>query len=170
MSKITNPNKISAEDHGQVFFHWQIPEYTKFIKGFFWYVFMGLCALGLLIYAFWTANFLFALIIGIIIFIVYLHDRHEPLMLDFKITEDGIQVGRDFYDYKKLKKFWIIYEPPEIKNLYFETYQILKRELSIPLDNINPVKVREVLLKYITEETEIDEESSIDRWSRLLKL
>ncbi len=164
------PTETKKEQYGKIHAEWDFPEFTQYDRSIFWYFWVGLIGIILLVYALWTANFLFAIIIGLTTFIIYLDHRHEPENLKFQITEDGLVIGKDFYPYKNLKKFWIIYEPPTVKNLYIDTPQILKKELSIPLGNINPITVRRALLKYLDEDLSQEEESSTDRWARWLKL
>lgn len=156
--------------HGKTLAEWKIPEYIKYDRTFGWYVVIGGVGAVLLVYALWTANFLFALLIVITAVIIYQTHRRQPRELDFKITEDGLEIGERFYAYKNLKKFWIIYEPPEVKTLYFETQRWLHPELSIFLKNMNPVTVRKILLKYLEEDLEQEDESSADKLSRLLKI
>lgn len=162
--------KTTPASHGKTLIKWQMKEFEQYDRGVLWYLFMGGIGLILLIYALWTANFLFAIILLIVAFIIYLHHRHDPEILDFKITEDGLEIDKDFFSYKELKKFWIIYEPPEIKNLYFNTYRILKGNLSIPLNSTDPLKVRKILLKYLDEDLEKENEEANDRWARWLRI
>ena len=156
--------------YGKEHLAWKIPEINQHERGVLWYAFMIGVALILLTYAIWTANFLFAIIILIITFIVYLNHRDDNEMLDFKITEDGILLGKDFYTYKDIKNFWIIYEPPTVKNLYLKTSGIIKPDISIPLDDNNPLKVRKILLEYLDEDLDKEEEEATDRWNRWLRL
>ena len=58
----------------EVFFEWEIPEYTKHKRSSSWYLIMFIIALALIIYSIFTANFLFALIIILGVFIVFLRD------------------------------------------------------------------------------------------------
>ncbi len=76
---------------------WAIPEFEKYDRGLAWYITMGFIALLLLIYAIYARNFLFAVIIILVGFIVYLHNRQEPQLLDFQITEEGIGLGKKFF-------------------------------------------------------------------------
>lgn len=160
----------NTNDMGNSLLQWKVSEFEQYPREGWWYIKFFLFGLLGLIYAFFTANVLFAIIIFLIGFIVYLHHRKDPQLLDFKITEDGVILGERIYPYKNLKNFWIIYEPPEIKNLYFYTDQLLHKELSIPLNKANPLKVRKILLQYLPEDLTKEEESSADQWARVLKV
>jgi hypothetical protein len=46
----------------------------------------------------------------------------------------------------------------------------MKRGLPIPLEDINPMQLREVLLNYLEEDLEKDEEDFDETFSRLLNI
>jgi hypothetical protein len=102
--------------------------------------------------------------------IVGLHERRSPETLDFLIVEDGIVVGEQFYPFKEIKSFWLAYNPPEVKLLYFELDKSLRKELPIMLENQNPLEIRRILLNYLEENIENEEEAVDERLSRLFGL
>jgi hypothetical protein len=161
---------LGKNEHGNIWAQWSFPEFVEHQRGLGWIIFMAILSLGLIIWAFWTANILFAFIIIIIAIIVILQARREPLEIKFQITNDGVQSGSNFYEWKRIEKFWIIYKPPEIKKLYFKLNSILPPSLSIPLEKENPIKIREILLNYALEDLEKDEESFSDFLGRSLKI
>ena len=126
--------------------------------------------LALFIYAIWSYNFLFAVIIIIIATIIFIHEKREPEPLPFSITYKGITLADDFIPYKNIKKFWIVYEPPEIKKLYFQLDRKLRAELSVPLLNMNPVYIRQILLKYLPEDLEQKNPSTDDLLEKMFKI
>lgn len=157
-------------EYGKTLLKWEIPEFDKYPRSFIWYLVMGGGGIALFIYAIWTLNFLFAVIIFIIAVIIAIHERRDPDKLLFQIVEDGIILDKTFTPYKEIKKFWLIYEPPEVKNLYFQFDRTLRPELSIPLLNINPVLVRRLLLKHLKEDLKQQDISTDDQWGRILKI
>ena len=99
MAKKTFKKREKKEgDFGEIFFEWQIPEYTEHKRSKRWYVYMIALAVILIIYSIFTANFLFALIIILAGFIVFLRVYAQPRQLKFQITEDGLVIGNIFYD------------------------------------------------------------------------
>jgi len=156
--------------YGKTLLKWEIPEYEKYPHSTLWFIIMGGIGLGLFITAVWTFNFLFATIIIIIAVIIIIHEKRQPDKLLFKIMEDGIILDQAFVSYKEIKKFWIIYEPPETKNLYFNIKRALRPELSVPLINMNPVVVRRILLDYLKEDLTQKDISTDDSLSRLLQV
>jgi len=157
-----NQNKITIE--------WPVPEYRQHERSRRWYIIALATFALLMLYSFFTANFLFALILIIAGIIIVLQDKHQPPSIDFAITEDGIALGRDFYDYSKLQSFWIFYEPDEAKTLFFEFKNKIRPRLGVPLFDKNPLHVRSELLKFLTEDVSRENEPVSEQLSRLLKL
>ena len=161
---------IGEGEHGKVWASWSFYEIPKYERSKGWWIFMSLVALGLLIWAFKTRNFLFAFIIIIVAFIIIRWSKEEPLTVEFKITDLGLEVGSSFYEWSKVENFWIIYKPKETKRVYFKLKGILPPYLSIPLENQNPVLIRRILLKFALEDLSKEEESFLDFLSRTLKI
>lgn len=158
------------QNHGETFFSWEFPEYIKYKRTKWWYLGMGLFGGLLMIYAIVAKNFLFALIIVMVGIIIFLYEAKEPLTVKFKITEDGLELGDNFFLWKEIKNFWVIYEPPTIKNLYVDFKNIFRPRISVPLEGQDPIKIRERLLEYIDEDTEKEEEPVSDSIGRMFKL
>jgi hypothetical protein len=169
MPEQTNTDELVA-DHGQAFFAWEFPEYIKHERTKTWYWLAGGVDLLLVIWSLFTGNYLFALGLVLLALVIMLHDVREPEMVKFVINEDGVQVGRQFFEYKEIKSFFIIYEPPEVKTLHFKFDAYWRPRLAIPLQNINPLAVREVLLKRLPEDLSVTEEPLSDFISRRWKL
>lgn len=161
---------LGKNEHGNIWAQWTFPEFTKYQRSTGWWIFSGLLALGLIIWSLRSGNFLFAMIIIVVALIVAFTSKREAPVVEFQITEDGLKVGSNFYEWKKIKKFWIIYKPPEVKRLYFQLTSVLPPSLSIPLEKQDPVKIRDILLRYCLEDLEKDEESFSDFLGRKLKI
>src|SRR4030042_4110231 len=114
---------------------------------------MLISAIALVIYCIFTANFLFALVIILVVFIVFLRSYYPPKELNFQITEEGILLGNQLFTYDKIKNFYIIYKPPLVKKLFF-TLKGFAPDLSIMLYDNNPLPIREKLLEYLQEDLE----------------
>jgi len=150
---------------------WEIPEYQKHIRGKLWYIFFGLVAIAMLIYAVTTANFLFAVIIIISSLILIINDARNPQGVLITIANEGIIVGRKFYDYDELRSFSIVYKPTVgVKKLYFEFKSRTKHHLSIPLLDVNPLFIKENLNKYLEENIEKIDEPATETLAKILKL
>ncbi len=158
-------------DYGDEIIGWSVPEYTKYERTKTWYITASIITALLLIYSLWTANFLFAVIIVIAGMVIILHDGGDPVMVRFSITDEGIIIGRKFYDFDEIKNFSIVYKPKKgVKNLYFEFKNALRHRLSIPLRDMNPLPIRENLLKYLDEDLERTDQPVSESIAKILKL
>jgi len=158
-------------DVGKKIMGWSVPEYDKHKREQGWYILAGAAAIIFVIYAFMSGNFLFAAIVIIGALVIAIHDGQEPLKVDFSITDQGVIVGKKFYDYDALKDFSIVYKPrQEIKNLYFEFKSAIRPRLSIPLISHNPLPIREILLKYLPEDLDRTDQPLSEALAKLFKL
>lgn len=164
-----NLNKEKANT-GKIIAGWNIQEYEKYERSKRWYWIAGIIAISLLVYSIISANYLFTLIIVLLCIILFLHDMQEPVELPFAITETGIILGTKFYSYSEFNNFWIIYNPPMVKNLYFLTNNLLKHRLQVPLLDNDPRPIRDFLNKFLKEDLEQEEEPLSDRVNRALRI
>jgi len=157
-------------DLGKILSQWSFPEFVKYKRSRRWYVVAILIMAVLLIYALVTSNILFATIIIIAGIIFVLNEKREAKTIHFKISEEGIVVDNVLYEWPEIKNFWIIYEPDKVKNIYFEFKSLLLPRLPIPLQDQDPVAIREILLDYIDEDIDREGEPISDGLGRMLKL
>ena len=123
-----------------------------------------------IIYCFFAQNFLFALIAILVGVILVVHSQQQPPELDCHIFEDGVKAGNKFYEWEDIKAFRIVYEPPHAKFLYIDLKNVLARDFAIPLNDQNPLQVREVLKRYLMEDLTRPYESINERINRWLRL
>lgn len=161
-------NQLSTR--GKNLIQWTFPEFTQYQRSKVWYFWAIVITFFLLFYAIFTINFLFAVIIVIAAITLITKYRSEPNNITFKIIEDGIELENRFHPWETIEDFYIIYRPPEIANLYFDFKAVTKPRLTIPLQNQNPLKIKELLAQYIDEDLEKEEEPISEAISRILKL
>lgn len=164
-----NLNKEQASV-GNTVFAWGVNEYEKHTRSKRWYVMAGLLGAALLLYAVISGNYLFALVVVLFGIILFLQDVQAPLKVSVAITETGVVVGSKFYPFSEFKNYWIIYQPPEVKNIYFATNSIVKHRLQIPLRDNDPRPIRDFLNQFIVEDLEQEQEPLSDRLGRLFKI
>lgn len=155
---------------GAVVYEWWVKEYEQYERSRRWYVVMFALAGFCVLYGLFTSNYLFALIIILLGIIIYLHELQVPLMVYFAITENGVILGKKFYRFSELKDFYILYNPPVIKKLFFSLNNTVKYRLVVPLLDIDPRPVRAYLGRFVSENTAIEDESTIDKLARALKI
>lgn len=158
------------EPYGRVLVAWPVDEYERHDRGPLWYLFAVLIGAALLIYALVTQNFLFAVIILMFGIILGLSALREPRQLPFVVTDLGVAIGSQFFRYRDIRCFWLAYDPPEVKKLYFEFRRSLRPPLVVPIHDEDPVLLRELLITFIDEHPEEDEETLSEIFGRLLKI
>jgi hypothetical protein len=161
--------KYKKGPFGNVYLEWPISEYPQPERSMGWYIFMIVLAIFLVIYSIFTANFLFALIIILAAFIVLLKIFEQPRQLNFQITDRGIIIGNQYIRYEDIRTFWLVYDPPAIKKVFFSLKSLMP-DISVNLDKINPVALRKRLLKTLEEDLEREHQSIDDQLETLLKL
>lgn len=171
MARINEEKQVKTGGYGNGLVSWEIPEYDRHDREKSWYIKASLIALVLVIYSFLTANFLFAIIIIVAALVVIMNDSRESEKIVFSITDDGVVVGSRFYDYDDINNFSVIYKPKlGVKNLYFEFKSLFRHRLSIPLEDMNPLPIRENLLKYLPEDLERTDQPLSEGLARWFKL
>ncbi len=166
------PINLSREkaNTGDIVFDWVVNEYEKHTRSKRWYVIMAVVGIALLLFSVISGNYLFALIVVLFGIILFLQDMLQPIEVPFAITEAGIVVGDKYYPFKEIVNYWMVYNPPEVKNIYFSTNNILRHRLQVPLMDNDPRPIRDFLNQFIVEDLEQEEEPLSDRLGRVFKL
>jgi hypothetical protein len=173
-----------AEDNRIQYLAWQVPEYEQPERNRRWYLIATLFLLICLFFCFFeisqwkivflgaNSNFIFALILILAAIISIINDGRDPLLVDFKIGPEGINIGKKFYDYDVIKSFSVIYKPNlDIKHLYIEfNNSFVHPRLSINLYDQDPITVRNYLLRYLDEDLERANPPMSEQLTRLLRL
>ncbi len=156
-------------DLGNAITAWEFPEFIKYERSRTWYITAIIVGILLIIFSISTQNYLFIVLILLFGLIIYLQGNRQPRMLTFTIHERGISIGeRMHHPWSDLNSFWIIYEPPQVKNLYLD-FKGIRPDLTVQLQDQNPLEIRKLLSQYISEDLEKENESFSDGVSRMFK-
>jgi len=159
-----------VKGYGRRLLTWQVDEYHQHARSRTWYILGAIVSVALIVYAIATANFLFAVIILMIGIITLLSTFSAPDKIEVILTTTGVVLGNAFYPYKDIKDFSLVYDPPEIKVLYLDFHKPWLPLVSVPLEEVDPNRVRETLLPFSLENLDRAEESLTDVVRRLYKL
>ena len=164
----TNQQEEKVNDKSQlVDIQWQAPEFEKHEKGPAWFIVLGISALIVFTIVLLMKNFIFAILIILAVFTVFVYALKEPRLITFKISGKGITIDDKIYSYEELKSFWIFYELPQIKELSIRSKKWLMPFIKIPIDEQNPTIIRSALVKFIPEQKQ--DQSLIDIVARNLR-
>jgi len=142
----------------EVLMEWKAKEFIQYPRHKSWYIFLLVLAGILVVYSIIVTNYLFAIIVVMLAIIINTLTRKEPQILNIAITTKGIKINEKLYTFDEdLASFWILYNPPDLKTLNFSRQQRFLPELTIQLENQNPLKIRELLLDHLTEDVEKEE-------------
>jgi len=149
-----------------VLVEWKAREFIQYDKNPVWMSVVYLIAVLLFIYAIWTMNFLFAILIILSVIVIYLYTKKKPRLMNVAVMKKGFRVDDTLYTYEDdLENFWVLYSPPDLKTLFFKRKQSMFPNLVIQLEDQNPMRIRELLLEHLPEDVDQDE-SVIDKFSR----
>lgn len=149
---------------------WNFDEYDPEPRSNAWYVWFGIVLAGFLVQALVTANFLFAIILLLFAITLFLQKWRKPAKLHFGIAPSGVTIADQFHRMSELKEFWIAYNPPKVKVLYLQFESSFKPLIGIPLDVMDPLQVREILLEFLPENLDKEDEPFPDALSRIMRL
>lgn len=148
---------------------WTFSEFVKYNRGISWYFFAFLIFFLLFIHSVGSDNFLFAVIVIMVIFITINSHKKDPIKMNFLISDRGVSVGKNFYPYSTLNKFWIVYNEDSVKNVYFEINNMLRTHIVVPIDRYSDKEISDVLSKYLKEDKDHDGEPISEAIARMLK-
>jgi len=147
---------------------WTAREFIHYPKGKVWIISLlsiGLVLVGIFLF---RKDFLTALLFLLLLIVTFYFSRKKPRKIKITLDSQGIKLNELRIYYQQIKNFWIIYRPPEVKTLNFETSAYINRFLTIQLEAQDPLKIREYLLNFISEELD-REEPVTEKLSRKLK-
>ncbi|MSR85373.1 hypothetical protein EXS71_02985 [Candidatus Uhrbacteria bacterium] len=151
-------------------FVWEAPAHIHHERGPGWYAGMVVIALFFVAYAIWTANFLFAFLILLIAIILLLAGHDEPRKILIQIGAHGIVRDGKLYSYSDIEEFALVYQPPMTKMLYIEPASSMRPRLRIPLEDQDPVQIRDHLRQFLKEDLDLQGEHFSDIIARLLRI
>ncbi len=105
---------------------------------------------GIIIFFAW--NYLFGLFLVVAGGLTLSHAFRVPRMVFCAVTSMGVRMGDRIYEFESLKSFWVDYNPPHARDLMIESKRALMPHLKIPLGDVDPLHLREILLRFLREE------------------
>jgi hypothetical protein len=137
----------------KILIEWQAPEFRPHPKTLDWFFGVGLVSLGLAIWAIYTLNLLFLLVILAGTVALFIFAAKEPKIYRFFITSSGIGIERNFTTFQSLDSFWI-FNFPDAKILSLKPKARLLPGTHIVLPEKNATNIKNILSQYLPEEEE----------------
>ncbi len=149
---------------------WQTKEFQYFPKSKMWFLVLFVVAGVIEVYFLLSGNFFAFVTFLLVFFVVILYSVKKPNVLRLRIDDSGVKVNENKYEFSEFQSFWIFYDsyrfdgPIEVKELLMQREGAFKQPLTIPLENQDPVVLRNFLNEYLDEVEE--KQSSIDILAR----
>lgn len=147
---------------------WEAPEFIHYPKSWLWFLIVSITGVALAIYFLFQKDFLTAVLFVLLLVVVLFFARSPAKTLRIHLGYNGIKINNLQLPYQQVKSFWIVYEPPEVKTLNFETSAYLNRFVTLQLSEQDPIYIRSFLLQYLPEDLDKGELFA-DKLSRNLK-
>lgn len=169
---VENPEEEIQEtiDAGEPMMSWESWEFPYVERSKRWYVIASTIGLFLILYALFTGNFIFGIIVLMFAVITLIRDLKRPSRVPVHITSKGLVFGEAFFPFEDIRDFSLTYDPPDINNLYVDFHGRFQPMLSIGLEDLNPNEIRSTLLPFVFENLEREGESLTDVLRRVYKL
>jgi len=136
---------------GKILHRWRTLEFDPREYSQKWLAYAALIIIAIVGYSVYTNSPVVSILFILIGVVGYIYLNKKPRILDFAITNTGVIADKEIYQFENINSFWIFYAPPQEKLLSLHTKSYLMPFVHIPIGNENPVKIREMLLKYIPE-------------------
>jgi|SRR3989344_2442267 len=147
---------------------WTAPEFIHYPKSGKWYVLLGIAGAALVAFFLFKRDFLTSMMFVLLFLMAFFFSRAKPRQIHITLGPRGVKLNESLMTYQQIKTFWLVYEPPDIKTLNFETSAYLNRFLSLQMQDQDPVEIRDFLLDYLLEDLDRQERIS-DKISRTLR-
>lgn len=138
---------------------WKALEYNHKERSPDWYWTVGLITLAVFVTAIWTGSYVFGIFLAISGASLALLNLRHPQEIEFSIETDGLTMGKDKYEWERIKSFNIKKRDGENK-LLIETTKHFLPIYTIPIPNELVSEIKESLLKFIPT-SELNESQSL---------
>jgi hypothetical protein len=151
-------------------FVWETRAHDHHERGPRWYVALTVVTMLFVVYAIWTANFLFAFLILLAAIILVLAGNEAPRTVLMQVGNNGIVWDGEYISFEQIRHFAIIYQPPEIKVLYIQPKNYFHPRLRVHLEDQDPIALRNHFKRFVTEDLGLRDEHTSDMLARLFRL
>lgn len=136
---------------GRITHQWEAPEFEVYEKSTRWYLIFAVFIALLVAYALFTNGPIMAITFILAGIVGYIHLQKDPRVISFAITTKGVVADKEMYTYENIHSFWIFYDPNHTKTISLHTKASMLPFIHIPINEEDPVKLRELLMLNIPE-------------------
>ena len=131
---------------------WSAYEHDHVERESNWFWALGITAVCVALISILLSNVLFAILIVVAAITIGILARTPPVLTQFTLTERGIRVGDEMHRYDELVSFWVEENHHSGRaHLLIDTTKFMTPNIIVPLENIEPARVRMFLAEYVNE-------------------
>lgn len=129
---------------------WETPEHIDYVRSTDWYWSVGIITVTIAALAFIFDNPIFGVLIIVSAFALVIKAIRTPHTFVCTINDRGIIINDTLYPFLNLESFWVdtLHHTPK---LVLKSQKLAMPYIIIPLLNVDPDDVRNILLNYIAE-------------------
>ncbi len=137
---------------------WRAAEYEHTHHDSWWFLKIGIAGLIFLAFAIWQKNFFFGVFIVIASAVILTHNKREPNVIDFRVSEKGVRIANQLYEYNEFQHFSVRKRPGKLDEIVFKRKIMFNPFLHIPADSRTIWDAREIIKRKIQE---VEHDSSL---------
>ncbi len=134
---------------------WNAPEHHHIEKNNDWYWAVSIITITAASLAFIFSNFMFGILILVSSFALVVHASKKPKMILCEINDRGVVIDSTLYPFLHLESFWIDAHMRPSKIILKSTKTFMPY-ITVQIEEVDPEKVRDILLNYIAETEHIE--------------
>lgn len=163
------PHDMLIEEFSEdVIHHWRAQEFQVYEKNRRVQMTLVISLAAIVIWALIDNSPVMAITFILFGIVGYFFSQQEPRVLTFRITEQGVVVGNEIYQYRNLHSFWIFTDSEEEPVLSLRTKGSFLPFIHIPLGQEDPNAIREIMLHFLRETKQ--EHTFIDTFERIINI
>lgn len=162
------PPNIS-EKYGKSLLSFVTKETLEHTRGKTWFLMTGVCTILGVLYGIIADSLSFAILCLLVAGVYSLTHNKPSRMTEVNITDGGILFRGQFHFYSHIRAFWIFWQPGELQTLNLAVTEGFFKEIVIPIEGQDVVRIREILSFYVPE-VEGRRERLSDFFARKFKL
>jgi hypothetical protein len=147
---------------------WKSPEFVTYNRTWQWYLIAGILFFIVFAYSIYKLDWFIAILTVFTGTALFLATKRQSKEVEYKITQLGFYVDNVMYPFNELHSFWMLLNSNQrVLNIIFRKKYL--PALPVLFYDVDPVKLRTVLTKYLPEQEERIESLS-EKLIRILKI
>ena len=133
---------------------WEAHDHIKREKTSDWFWAVGIIAVGVIILAIYFNNLLFALLIALAVFTLFIQKHTPPQMIGFELNQRGVVVRDVLYPFTTLESFNVVDEDGfDRDRIIFKSKKVFMPLIVVPVEKaVDLETARMFLIEHIKEE------------------